>query len=258
MVSIHSQQLAQQLFTKLSYSALLVTLICTTVFLTRAVSQSWSSKISLYEKLVPENFFYHLFTTERNKKVEAAILASLLGQDSQARFKCSTTKMEDIQRNTEILYRQMEQALARIKENVQKNRELAERLTGSPIAIRTIKDLDATIAAFTPVRPIAEYQVSEYATRNRRWRCTPYQHPVSIQDLLLHDIQTRQEKNKLLGEKVEKIMLQNQVLAQQTSSIYDTPSEKLKKIPIMNILAKAVTKYMFLKNMNNPRQGNEI
>jgi hypothetical protein len=58
--------------------------------------------------------------------VEAAILASLLGQDSQARSKRSTTEMEDIQGNTEMLYRQLEQALARIKEIVQKNRELAE------------------------------------------------------------------------------------------------------------------------------------
>jgi hypothetical protein len=104
MVSIHSQQLAQQLFTRLAYSALLATLICATVFLARAVSQSRRSKISLYEKLVPGNFFSHLFTTEHNKKVEAVILASLLGQDSQAGSKCSTTQMEDIQGNTEILY----------------------------------------------------------------------------------------------------------------------------------------------------------
>jgi len=81
---------------------------------------------------------------------------------------------------------------------------------------------------------------------------------VSIQDLLLHDIQTWQEKHKLLGEKVEKIVLQNLLLAQQDSSIYDTPSEILKKSPIMNILTKTVATYMFLKNMNNPRQGNKI
>jgi hypothetical protein len=144
--------------------------------------------------------------------------------------------LEAIQKGTEVLYQQLEQALARIKKNVWKNQELAERLARSPWAIRKIKDLDAAIATFTPVRLIAKYEVSEYATGNRCWRCTPYQHPVSIQDLLLHDIQTRQEKNKLLGEKVEQIVLQNQLLAQQASSIYDTPSEKLKKSPNMNIL----------------------
>ena len=48
------------------------------------------------------------------------------------------------------------------------------------------------------------------------------------------------------------------VLAQQASSLYDTPSERLKKSPIMNILTKTVTTYMFLKNMNNPREVNKI
>ncbi len=166
--------------------------------------------------------------------------------------------METIQKGTEVLYQQLEQALARTKKNLQKNCKLAERLARSARAIKTIKDLDAAIATFTPVKLIAKYKVSEYATGNRCWRRTPYQHPVSIQDLLLHDIQTRQEKNKLLGEKVKKIVLQNQLLAQQASSIYDTPSEKLKKSPIMNILIKTVATYMFLRNMNNPRQGNEI
>jgi hypothetical protein len=122
----------------------------------------------------------------------------------------------------------------------------------------TVKDLEANIATFSPARPVTEYQVLEYATGNKRWRCAPSQHPVSIQDLLLHDIQTRQEKNKLLGEKVEKIVLQNQLLAQQSSNFYDTPSERLKKSPIMNMVTKTVATYMFLKNMNNPRQNNEI
>jgi hypothetical protein len=117
---------------------------------------------------------------------------------------------------------------------------------------------DAAIAMFTPTRPIAKYQISEYATGNKRWRCAPSQHPVSVQDPLLHDIQSSQEKNKLLSEKIERIVSQNQALAQQVSSIYDTPSEKLKKSPIMNILTKTVATYMFQKNMNNPRQGNKI
>jgi hypothetical protein len=65
-------------------------------------------------------------------------------------------------------------------------------------------------------------------------------------------------KNKLSGEKIERIVLQNKVLALQASSIYDTPLEKFKKSPIMNILTKTVATYMFLKNMNNPREVNVI
>jgi len=181
-----------------------------------------------------------------------------LGQTDKAVSKCSATEMEAIWRGTEALYQQLEQVLAKIQENVQKNCELAEQIARSPRAIKTIKDLDTAIANFTPTRQLAEYKISEYTTGNKHWRHAPSQHSVSIQDLLLHNIQTRQEKNKLLGEKIEKIVLQNQVLAQQASSIYDTPSEKLKKSPIMNILTKMVATYMFMKNMNNPRQDNTI
>jgi hypothetical protein len=60
-----------------------------------------------------------------------------------------------------------------------------------------------------------------------------------------------------LGEKVRQIILQNNLLVEQASSIYYTPSEKLKKSPIMNILTKTVATYMFLKNMNNPREVKE-
>jgi len=109
---------------------------------------------------------------------------------------------------------------------------------------------------FTLTKPIMDYEITCYAMGSKHWRHAPFQHPVSIQDLLLQDIRTCQEKNKLWGEKIERIVLQSQVLAQQASSIYDTPSEKLKKSPIMTILTKTVATYMFLRNMNNPREVN--
>jgi hypothetical protein len=92
---------------------------------------------------------------------------------------------------------------------------MAERLPRSPRAIKTIKDLEAAIATFAPVKPNPEYEVSQYATRNKRWKHTPSQHPVLIQDLLLYDVQTRQAKNKLLGKK----------LARLSPKIYDWPSK---------------------------------
>ena len=82
MVPIHSQQLAQRLFTKLAYSALFATLIYATVFFTRAAAQISNNKLSIYDKLVPKDFLSGLFTSKRNKKLEAALLASLLGQTS--------------------------------------------------------------------------------------------------------------------------------------------------------------------------------
>ncbi len=64
----------------------------------------------------------------------------------------------------------MEKALARINKSVQKNRELAERLARSPRAIKTVKDLEAAIAIFSPARPAAEYELSEYATGSKCWK----------------------------------------------------------------------------------------
>jgi len=250
MVLIHSQQTGCQYLTKLTNLAFFTAIIFATIIFTRISAQTRISRLSIYDKLAPKNFLSGLFTTRQNKKLEAALLASLLGQTDKSVSKCSTTEMEAIQKGTEVLYQQMDQALARINKAVWNNREMAEQIARSPRAIKTIKDLDTTIAMFTPTRPIAEYQISKYATRNKRWRRAPSQ-------LLLHDIQTRQEKNKLLGEKIKRIVSQNQALAQQAPSIYDTPSEKLKKSPIINILMKTVATYMFLKNMNNPRQGNE-
>jgi len=257
MVLIHSQQTGCQYLTKLTNLAFFTAIIFATIIFTRISAQTRISRLSIYDKLAPKNFLSGLFTTRQNKKLEAALLASLLGQTDKSVSKCSTTEMEAIQKGTEVLYQQMDQALARINKAVWNNHEMAEQIARSLRAIKTIKDLDTAIAMFTPTRPIAEYQISEYATRNKQWRCAPSPHPVSIQGLLLHDIQTCQEKNKLLGEKIKRIVSQNQALAQQASNIYDTPSEKLKKSPIINILMKTVATYMFLKNMNNPRQGNE-
>jgi hypothetical protein len=190
MVLIHSQQPGRQYLTKLTYLALFTAIIFTTIIFTRATAQTRISRLSINDKLVPKDFLSGLFTTRRDKKLEVSLLASLLGQTDKSGSKRSTTEMEAIQRGAEVLYQQMDQALASINKAVQKNRKMAERIARSPWAIKTIRDLDTAIAMFTPTRPIAEYEISEYATGNKRWQCAPSQHPVSIQELLLHDIQT--------------------------------------------------------------------
>jgi hypothetical protein len=62
----------------------------------------------------------------------------------------------------------------------------------------------------------------------------------------------------LLGEKVSQIVSQNIQLAQQASSLYEAPSKRLKKDPIMGLVTRMVATYMFMKNMNNPKQNNQI
>ncbi len=47
-------------------------------------------------------------------------------------------------------------------------------------------------------------------------------------------------------------------MAQQASSIYETPSERLKKDPIMGLVTRTVATYIFMKNIDNPKQCNEF
>jgi len=102
-----------------------------------------------------------------------------------------------------------------------------------------------------------EYKVSEYATGNRRWRCSPAVHPVPIQDLLLYEVQNKHNKNQILGVKVAQVLQQNTQLAQEISRAYETPLEKLKKDPIMALVTKTVATYMFIKHNNGPNRNND-
>jgi hypothetical protein len=235
MATVHSQQLARKLFPKLTCSTKLPLLLFTTVLLSGAF---YHNLTTCYDKLVPTNFLNRLFATGRNEKVETAILTKLPSQGRKTMAKRSFTKtgMEAIQKGTKLLQQQLVQALAKIKQNVQKNKDLAEWISRSPRAIKTIQALEAAIAIFDQTKPNPIYEVSKYATGNKRWKRSPAQHPVPIQDLLLYDVQAHQEKNKILGEKVAKVVEQNLHLAQQASRAYETPSERLKKDPIMGLV----------------------
>jgi hypothetical protein len=51
----------------------------------------------------------------------------------------AAARLEAIQASNEVLHAHLEQALARIEQNVQKNKELVERISRSPRAIKTIQ-----------------------------------------------------------------------------------------------------------------------
>jgi hypothetical protein len=96
-----------------------------------------------------------------------------------------------------------------------------------------------------------EYQTSEYATGNRRWRRAPSVHPVAIMDLLEYEVKNKHNKNKILGDKVAQILKQNTDLSDKIAEEYQTPSEKLKKDPIMALVTRTVSTYMLLRHNNN-------
>ena len=167
----------------------------------------------------------------------------------------SSARLETIQASNHLLQTQLEQALARIEQNVPKNKELAERISRSPRAIKTIQALEAAIAVIEQNNQDPEYQILEYATGNSRRKCAPIVHPLPITDLLKYDVQNRQNKNPILGNKVAQVLQQNTQLSDEISDAYQTPSEKLKKDPIMALVTKTVAMYKFIKHNNGAQKS---
>ncbi len=136
---------------------------------------------------------------------------------------------------------------------MQQNKQLAEQISRSPRVIKTIQALEAAIAMFDRTNHDPEYQISNYATGNHRWRRAPSVHPGPIMDLLEFDVQEKHNKNKILGDKVAQVLQQNTNLSDEISEAYRTPSEKLKKDPIMALVSKTVATYMFVRHNGNRR-----
>ncbi len=86
---------------------------------------------------------------------------------------------------------------------------------------------------------------------NKRWKRAPSQHPVPITDLLEYDARKRYNQNKILGDKVAQILHQNTDLSDKIAEEYQTPSEKLKKDPIMALVTKTVSTYMLIRHSKN-------
>ncbi len=120
-----------------------------------------------------------------------------------------------------------------------------------------IRALEAAIAMFEQNQPEPEYQTSEYATGNRRWKRAPSVHPVEITELLNYEVQKKHHTNKILGDnkimgdKVAQILKQNTDLSDKIAEEHQTPSEKLKKDPIMALVTRTVSTYMLLQHNRN-------
>jgi hypothetical protein len=98
-------------------------------------------------------------------------------------------------------------------------------------------------------QPEPEYQTSEYATGNRRWKRAPRVHPIEITELLNYEVQKKHNRNEIVGEKVAQILQQNTDLSDKIAEEYQTPSEKLKKCSIMALVTKTISTYILKTRM---------
>jgi hypothetical protein len=191
MATFHSQT-TRTCLSKLACAALVAGLLGAAVFISGAYPHS-----DLVKKLL---------STEGNHQTNLRTNAPNQNQGSIPNQSTTTTDWETIQANNQALQTQLDQVLAKIEQDVHKNRHLMERISRSPRALQAIQALEAAIAFFGKNKPDPKYEVSEYATGNRRWERSPAQHPVSIQDLLLYDIQDKHNQNQILGDKVAQVV----------------------------------------------------
>ena len=182
---------------------------------------------------------------------KAGAAANETNLTSTGNFTLAAKRLAFIQASNKALYEHLDEARDRINRNLQRNTELADRISRSPRAIRTIQALEAAIAMFDQNKPEPDYQTSEYATGKRRWKRAPSVHPVEITELLNHEAQKKHHKNKILGDKVAQILKQDTDLSDKIAEEYQTPLEKFKKDPIMALVTKTVSTYMFLRHNRN-------
>ena len=217
-----------------------------------------------------------------------------------------------IQTTNKEIYDQMDKALDRIERSMRRIPELAERMSRSTRAVEPSQALDQAGAIFGNYKPEPEYQLSEYATGNRRrWRRNPGTgnngspepsttprtetatewvlrnlatspfpitaitalgtalhlatgirrskrepsvYPFKVTDLLEYEVRQKHNQNKILGEKIAKILHQNTDFANEIAAENQTPSEKLKNDPIMALVTKTISTYMLVKHSKNARQ----
>jgi hypothetical protein len=92
------------------------------------------------------------------------------------------------------------------------------------------------------------------ATGIRRSKRAPSVYPFEITDLLDYEARKKHSQNKILGEKIAKILHQNTDFSNEIAANSQTPSEKLKKDPIMALVTKTISTYMLVKHSKNAKE----
>jgi len=144
MATFHSQKLARKLLPKLACSAQLAILLGTSVLISGAYSHS---RTDSYDNLGPGNLRNRPSATRRNNR-NVTMSPPRQSNNTMARQPITRTNLETIQKGNEILQLQLEQALAKIEQNIQEYKNLTEQSSRSPRAVKTIQALEAAIAIF--------------------------------------------------------------------------------------------------------------
>jgi len=91
-------------------------------------------------------------------------------------------------------------------------------------------------------------------TELRRSKRAPSVYPFQVTDLLDYEARKKHSQNKILGEKIAKILHQNTDFSDEIAANNQTPSEKLKKDPIMALVTKTISTYMLVKHSKNAKE----
>jgi hypothetical protein len=133
---------------------------------------------------------------------------------------------------------------------------------GSPTASTTpktetaaewfIQNLASSLFPFPAITSIGA--ALHLATGIRRSKREPSVYPFEITDLLDYEARKKHSQNKILGEKIAKILHQNTDFSDEIAANSQTPSEKLKKDPIMALVTKTISTYMLVKHSKNAKE----
>jgi hypothetical protein len=115
-----------------------------------------------------------------------------------------------------------------------------------------IQNLASSLFPFTGFTSIGA--ALHLATGIRRSKRAPSVYPFEITDLLDYEARKKHSQNKILGEKIAKILHQNTDFSDEIAANSQTPSEKLKKDPIMALVTKTISTYMLVKHSKNAKE----
>jgi hypothetical protein len=120
------------------------------------------------------------------------------------------------------------------------------------IAEYFISNLASTLFPFTGFTSIgAALQIATGIKRSKR---APSVYPFEVTDLLEYEARKKHSQNNILGEKIAKILHQNTDFSDEIAANSQTPSEKLKKDPIMALVTKTISTYMLVKHSKNAKE----